>query len=63
MKSTATNAKDYLASLPPDRRVALEAVRKVILKNLDKGYVECMQYGVVAYCVPHSIWPQASCCE
>lgn len=56
MKSSATNAKDYLASLPPDRRVALEAVRKVILKNLDNGYEECMQYGVVAYCVPHSVW-------
>jgi hypothetical protein len=54
MKSSVTNAKDYLASLPPERRVALEAVRRVILENLDAGYVECMQYGVVAYCVPHS---------
>jgi hypothetical protein len=56
MKSSATTAKDYLASIPPERRVALEAVRRVILENLDTGYVECMQYGVVAYCVPHSIW-------
>ncbi len=57
MKSSATTAKDYLASIPPERRVALEAVRRVILENLDTGYVECMQYGVVAYCVPHTIWP------
>lgn len=57
MKSTAANATEYLASLPDDRRAALEAVRKVILKNADKGYEECMQYGVVAYSVPHSIWP------
>ena len=57
MKSKATTVKDYLASLPEDRRTALEAVRKVILKNLDKDYEECMQYGVAAYCVPHRVWP------
>src|SRR5882672_9751131 len=54
MKSNAKTAKDYLASLPEDRRAAIEAVRKVILKNLDKTFVECMQYGVIGYCVPHS---------
>jgi hypothetical protein len=57
MKSTATNVKDYLASLPEDRRVALEAVRKVILANLDKDYEECMVWGVAAYVVPHRVWP------
>jgi hypothetical protein len=57
MKSKATTVKDYLASLPLDRRVAIETVRKIILKNLDKNYEECMQYGVIGYCVPHSVWP------
>jgi hypothetical protein len=57
MKSNATTVKDYLASLPEDRRTAIEAVRTVILKNLDKDYEECMQYGVIGYCVPHSVWP------
>ena len=57
MKSSAATAKDYLATLPEDRRAAIESVRKVILKNLDKTFVECMQYGVIAYCVPHSFWP------
>ncbi len=57
MKSNATTVKEYLASLPEDRRGAIEAVRKVILKNLDKTFEECMQYGVVAYVVPHSVWP------
>ncbi|MEY4829604.1 MAG: hypothetical protein RLZZ562_1400, partial [Planctomycetota bacterium] len=32
MKSSATTVKDYLASLPADRRAGIEAVRKVILK-------------------------------
>ena len=53
MKSNAATPEEYLASLPADRRAAIEAVRKVILDNLDPVLQECMQYGVVAYCVPH----------
>lgn len=57
MKSTATTVKDYLASVPDDRRTALEAVRKVILANLDKDYEECMLWGVAAYVVPQRVFP------
>lgn len=56
MKSKATTVKDYLASLPEDRRAAVEAVRNVILKNLDKDYEECMLWGVAAYVVPQRVW-------
>jgi hypothetical protein len=57
MKSKAITPAAYLDSLPADRREALETVRRVILENLDKDFEECMQYGVIAYCVPHSVWP------
>lgn len=57
MKSKAATVARYLASLPADRRAPVSAARDFILKNLGKGFVECMQYGVIAYCVPHSIWP------
>lgn len=57
MKSSATTVNDYLATLPDDRRAALEAVRNVIVKNLDKDYQECMVWGVAAYTVPHSVFP------
>jgi Domain of unknown function (DU1801) len=57
MKSSATTVKDYLVSLPDDRRAGVEAVRKVILANLDKDYEECMLWGVAAYVVPHRVWP------
>lgn len=52
MKSSATTAEEYLASLPEDRRAPLEAVRKVILKNLPRGYVECMGWGMITYAIP-----------
>lgn len=63
MQSKATTVKDYLASLPPDRRTAIEAVRKVILKNLDKDYQEGMTYGMIGYYVPHSVYPPGYHCN
>lgn len=63
MKSTATTVKDYLASLPADRRAGIEAVRKVILKNLDKDYEEGMMWGMIGYAVPHRVWPLGYHCD
>jgi hypothetical protein len=48
----------YLASLPPDRRQALSAVRRVIKQHLPKGYQETMQYGMISYVVPLSAYPE-----
>ena len=63
MPSKATTVKEYLAELPEDRRKALEAVRKVIRKNLDKGYKEGMQCGMLGYFVPHSVYPPGYHCD
>jgi len=57
MQSKATTVSDYLASLPEDRRKAIETVRSVILANLDKDFEEGMQYGMIGYYVPHRIYP------
>ena len=63
MKSSATTVKEYLASLPADRRTGIEAVRAVILKNLDKDYEESMMWGMIAYAVPHRVWPSGYHCD
>ena len=63
MKSKAATVKEYLESLAPDRRAAIEAVRTVILKNLGKGYEEGMQYGMIGYFVPHSAFPAGYHCD
>lgn len=55
-KSVKT-VKEYLAWLPEDRRKAIEAVRKVILKNLPRGFVESMGYGMITYQVPLDVYP------
>lgn len=63
MQSTATTVDEYLASLPPDRRAALTAVREVILQNLDAGYEESMQYGMIGYGVSRRVHPAGYHCD
>ena len=63
MISKAKTVEEYLASLPEDRRAAIGAVRKVILANLPKGFEECMNYGMIGYVVPHSIYPAGYHCN
>jgi hypothetical protein len=63
MQSKATTVKQYLAELPADRRDAIEAVRRVILENLDKDYEEAMQYGMIGYAVPHRVFPAGYHCD
>ncbi|HRQ72962.1 MAG TPA: DUF1801 domain-containing protein [Phycisphaerales bacterium] len=63
MQSKAASVKEYLASLPEDRRKTVEAVRAVILKNLGKGFEERMQYGMIGYCVPHGVYPAGYHCD
>lgn len=63
MKSSATTVPAYLASLPADRRAAIEIVRGVILKNLDKDYEEGMMWGMIGYAVPHRVWPLGYHCD
>jgi hypothetical protein len=58
-----TTVAAYLASLPEDRRKAIEAVRKVIRRNLPKGYEEGIQYGMIGYYVPHSVYPDGYHCD
>jgi hypothetical protein len=63
MQSKAATVAEYLETLPEDRRAAVEAVRKVILANLDKDYEEGMSYGMIGYCVPHRVYPPGYHCD
>ncbi|MBW7905678.1 MAG: DUF1801 domain-containing protein [Phycisphaerae bacterium] len=63
MKPKATTVRQYLAALPPERREALQAVRRVILANLDKDYEEGIQYGMIGYYVPHRVYPAGYHCD
>ncbi|MFN6205229.1 MAG: DUF1801 domain-containing protein [Planctomycetota bacterium] len=63
MQSKAPTVAAYLEELPAERRTLLDAVRKVIRANLDKGIQEVMNYGMIGYVIPHSIYPDGYHCD
>jgi hypothetical protein len=56
-KSGPSTVAAYLASLAPERREAIAAVRDVIVANLPPGYEEGIQYGMIGYYVPLARYP------
>ena len=56
-KMIASTVAQYLAALPADRRAALSAVRQVINENLPDGYEEGIQFGMIGWYVPLSLYP------
>ncbi|CAN5688636.1 DUF1801 domain-containing protein [soil metagenome] len=63
MQSQALTPQEYVDSLPGDRKQAINELRKVILKNLPEGFCEVMGYGMLAYVVPHSLYPAGYHCD
>lgn len=57
VSSNAKTVDEYVASLPKARQKDIETVRKLILDNLPKGYVEGMQYGMIGYYIPLEDYP------
>jgi hypothetical protein len=52
-----------MAELPADRQKAMTELRKVIKKNIPKGFKEGMGYGMMGWSVPHSIYPAGYHCK
>jgi Domain of unknown function (DU1801) len=63
VQSKAKTVAEYLAELPDDRRKSIEAVRSVILENLDRDFEEGIQYGMIGYYVPHRLYPAGYHCD
>lgn len=62
MQSKANTPNEYLDSLPEDRRKVISELRKIIKKNLPKGFKEVMSYGMLGFVVPHSMYPEGYHC-
>ncbi|HWY37120.1 MAG TPA: DUF1801 domain-containing protein [Bacteroidia bacterium] len=63
MRSNATTVKEYVDSLPEDRKEAISQLRKVVLKNIPKGFKEVINYGMIGYVIPHSLYPKGYHCD
>ncbi|SRX75334.1 DUF1801 domain-containing protein [Aequorivita antarctica] len=63
MQSRAETPDQYIAELPEDRKEVMQELRETVKKNLPKGFEETMQYGMISYVVPHSIYPDGYHCK
>lgn len=63
MQSKASTPDAYVDELPEDRQEAINKLRKIIKKNLPKGFKEEMNYGMIGYVVPHKIYPDGYHCD
>ncbi len=58
MQIEAKNPDHYIEQVPEDRKEAMKKLRKTILDNLPEGFKEVINYGMIGYVVPHSIYPR-----
>lgn len=63
MQSKAKTVDEYIETLPEDRRKAISDIRRVVNKNLPKGFEEEMGYGMMGWVVPHKLYPAGYHCN
>jgi len=63
MTSQATTPEEYIINLPEDRKAPIEKLRESILEHLPTGFEEGIGYGMLAYFVPHSVYPDGYHCD
>lgn len=55
--------KNYISQLPTERQDVIQKLRETILSNLPNGFEETMNYGMIGYVVPHSLYPKGYHCD
>lgn len=63
MKIEAKDPNDYASKVQDKHKEAFAELRKVVKKNLPKGFEECMNYGMIGYVVPHKLYPDGYHCK
>ena len=53
----------YLISLPDERKEAVQKLRETIKNHIPEGFQETINYGMIGYVVPHSVYPGGYHCD
>ncbi len=57
MKIIANTPEEYISQLPDDRKEAIIKLRELINSNIPEGFEEQMNYGMIGWVIPHSLYP------
>ena len=63
MQYKADSPDHYISLIPEERQEVMKKLRKVIQDNLSKGFEEGMNYNMIGYYVPHSVYPDGYHCD
>jgi len=63
MQYKAESTEDYISQLPEDRKGPMTKLHNLILDHMPKGLEPGMGYGMPAYFVPKSIYPNGYHCK
>ena len=54
---------EYISQLTEDRREPISKFRNIINQNIDRGFSEEINYGMIGWVVPHSLYPAGYHCD
>jgi len=63
MSSKILTVQEYLDNIHEERKASFDNLRKAILDKLPDGFEECINYGMIGYVVPKSIYPAGYHCD
>ncbi len=61
--SNIITVQEYIDQVSPERKEAVEKLRKAINENIPTWFQECINYGMIGRVVPHSIYPDGYHCD
>lgn len=63
MNIKASSPDNYIKQLSPERQEVVSKIRAIVLENMPKGFEECINYDMIGYVVPKSIFPAGYHCD
>ena len=54
---------EYISQLTEDRKKPISKLRNIINQNIDRGFSEEINYGMIGWVVPHSLYPEGYHCD
>lgn len=63
MKVESTNPEEYISKIPAHQKDSVAKLRQTVKENLPEGFEETINYGMIGYIVPYSIYPKGYDCK
>ncbi|WP_025741275.1 DUF1801 domain-containing protein [Aquimarina pacifica] len=63
MQYEVKTTDEYIEAIPEERREVMQQLRHVIKDNLPKGFSEEINYKMIGYVVPHTLYPSGYHCD